>query len=167
MLERIIDVLTNPDLLRSEIIRFTQGRPNQQAKETELRRQLLGVQDREQRLARLFVDGELPEAVLQAEGSRLQLERKRTERELASIEQADLARVLRDELETSIPAIAERVRQWVMDSRDEELETLLSALDIKIVASRKRAVVDVSVPYGGASRIWDGKDLVTIERTSA
>ena len=124
------------------------------------------VEEQQRRLAQLYVAGSIPADVLDSESERLNHQRMRLEserQELESQEQSVINLDL-DHLAAMLPEATTRLRQWVLETRDHDLELILDALDLQIRASREEVQIEGTVPVMVAE---EQDNLVTIERTSA
>lgn len=167
VLDELVTVLTDPHRLRAELVRSLSPTPSEDSG-ADLEKTLAAVQEKQKRLTRLFVAGELPEEVLQAEAGRLQAERRLVETRLGAARRARPTAPTPADVEASIPLIADRVGTWIRSAAGEALDLLLTGLDLKVKACRERALIEVSIPLDEMTRQVDRKKcLVTTERTSA
>lgn len=163
VVDEIARVLSNPVRLRDEVMRFFAAtEPRVSALDTA--RALGRIKEQQKRLARLIVNGDFPEAVLQGESKRLQAELHRIESRSEDVAIAgqrpfDLPTVLE-----MLPLIADRLGAWLRKAGSDDLELVLRALDVKVKATRDRAMIEASVPLPESLQ---NLDLVTIEQTSA
>ena len=67
-----------------------------------------------------------------------------------------------DQLAATLPEAAARLRQWVLDASEEDMDLILQALQVQIAASREQVRIEGSVP----ALLLEGEDLVTIVQTS-
>ena len=68
-----------------------------------------------------------------------------------------------DLLASTLPDAAARIKEWVLEASEDDMELILEALHIQVSASRGEVQIEGSVPV----LIAEGEDLVTIARTSA
>ena len=68
-----------------------------------------------------------------------------------------------DLLASTLPDAAARIREWVLEASEDDMELILEALHIQVSASRGKVQIEGSVPV----LIPEGGNLVTIARTSA
>ncbi len=159
----IARVLTDPARLREEVLRFF-APPQPVTSVSDTTKGMRRIEEQQKRLARLFVNGDFPEDVLQAESKRLQSERQRMESQRADAlteapRAVDAALILE-----MLPSILIRLGAWVRQAEGDDLNTVLRALDVQVRACGDRAVIEASVPL---SESLQNLDLVTIEQTSA
>ena len=168
MLEEIATVLGQPERILLEAARLTQP----QAAPAELaatRRQLDEVVARQGRLARLYVAGELPEDVLRPQSEQLSRRREALESRLLLLERDTHAPALDlDRLRDELPQVTARLRRWIMEPSEEDVNLMLEALQVEVSASRERVQIDGAIPLvGPAEGDPSAGDLVTIAQTSA
>ena len=114
-------------------------------------------------LADLYINGSLPQNILESKSEELNQHRLRLEeanRELSAPRPKGLDL---DRLASTLPDAAARIRQWVLEASEDDMELILEALHIQVSASRGEVQIEGSVPV----LIAEGEDLVTIARTSA
>ena len=51
-----------------------------------------------------------------------------------------------DQLATTLPEAAARLRRWVLDASEDDMELILRALQVRVAASRDRVQIEGSVP---------------------
>lgn len=108
--------------------------------------------------------GEFPEELLQAEATRLHVERERLARESEAARRDTAVLPSVDEILDLLPAVVESVASWVRAAEGEDLGLLLRALNMHVRANRERAVIGASVPL---TESLQNQNLLTTGRTSA
>ena len=68
-----------------------------------------------------------------------------------------------DLLAATLPDAAARIKVWVSQASEGDMDLILRALDIQVAASREEVRIEGSVPAVGPQEV----DLVTIVQTSA
>ena len=162
MLSAHIAVLTDPERLAHEATRVFGG--VEPAKDTsEMERAITVIEDKQRRLMQAMLDTDLPQNLLRSQATQLSGEKRRLETELAG---ARIERPAMDvaAIRSAIPEMADYVRSWVEQARDEDLALLLRVLDVRVTASKERAVIEATALL---SRLVQILNLATIERTSA
>ena len=69
-----------------------------------------------------------------------------------------------DRLAGRLPEVADRLREWVLEAKDEDIALILKALDLHIKASSKEVQIEGAIPPMDSG---SATDLVTIVQTSA
>ncbi len=126
-------------------------------------RELRQVEEKQRRLARLYVEGTLPEDILSTQSEELNRRRLQLESERRELKSSAPHTINVDDLQKSLPEAANRLRQWVLAASENEMELILRALDIQIRASHEQVHIEGTVPVS----LPQEEGLVTIERTSA
>ena len=68
-----------------------------------------------------------------------------------------------DLLEKTLPDVAARIKEWVLQASDEDMELILRGLDLQIRASGEGVQIEGCVP----AQVEEEDNLVTIAQTSA
>ena len=68
-----------------------------------------------------------------------------------------------DGLAATLPDAVAKIRQWVVEAAEDDMELILRALHIQVLASPERVQIEGSVP----AMIPEEESLVTIAQTSA
>jgi hypothetical protein len=165
--DELARVLANPELILRQAGQQPEAAPAAQ-NPAEIERQIAEVAEQQQRLARLFVAGILPEDALHAESKRLAAERALLEAELAALG-AD-----RPELGRRTPTFAEAVaaagvlRAWLATAGEADYRLMLQALSVTVTAGQEQAEIAGVIP-GLTAAPSPGQSPVfsSIERTSA
>ena len=126
--------------------------------------ELKQVEEQQRRLTRLYVSGAMPEDVLPEESVQLSRRRGDLEAKWMSLEAKTASTVDLDRLVEKLPEVATRLRQWVLDADDEDVDLILNALDLRVKASTKEVQIEGVVPVIDST---SDMDLVTIVQTSA
>jgi hypothetical protein len=119
------------------------------------------VEEKQKRLAHMFIEGTMPEEILHTEAEQLRTQREELERK--ALDSRRGASPSRETVVAQLPLIAEHIRLWAQNAEGEDFDLLLRALDVHVFASRERAVVEASVPISDSVQ---KQNLVTIARTS-
>lgn len=161
VLTQLVTVLTDPERLAEEARRFF-GEDGQQSVLEDLTQELRRVEEKQKRLAHMFVEGTMPEEILHTEAEQLRTQREQLERKALDARRG--ASPSHKTVVAQLPLIAEHIRLWAQNAEGEDFDLLLRALDVHVFASRERAVVEASVPISDSVQ---KQNLVTIARTSA
>ena len=121
------------------------------------------MEEKESRLAHLYIEGSISEKVLNQEKETLMrrksvLTEKQYSLELESDQTLDM-----DAAVLKLPKISARIDRWIREAKGENMEMLLNALDINVKASRNKVQISGSVPDLPET----GTNFVTIVQTSA
>ena len=119
------------------------------------------IEAKQRRLAKLYVDGSIPEDILSQESQPLNRRREYLESELRSFQPSIGQAVDLSHLERNLPNVAAGLREWVLAATDGDLELILKALAVQVKASHQRVCIEGTVPV-----LQEYQDLVTIVQTS-
>ena len=161
VLEEVAKLLANPGRILEEARRLNQGDADLGQLEA-LDNELNGVEEQQRRLAKLYVSGSIPEGVLAAEGEQLSRRRGVLESQKRSLEAEPRSSIDLDHLARNLPQAAARLRKWVLNANDEDMELILRALDLVVRASPDEVHIEGAVPVLDSN----SEDLVTIVQTS-
>ncbi|KAA0238752.1 recombinase family protein [bacterium] len=165
--DELARVLADPELILQRAAQHHEApRPAQDP--AELHRRIAEVAEQQQRLARLFVSGTIPEDALNAESKRLATERALLEADLAALG-AD-----RPEPGRRMPSFGEAVaaagvlRAWLATAGEADYRLLLQALSVTVSAGQEEAVISGVIPgLTGTPEPGQGTVFSSTERTSA
>lgn len=161
VLTQLITVLTDPERLAEEARRFF-GEDGQHSVLEDLTQAIRRVEEKQKRLAHMFVEGTMPEEILHTEAEQLRTQREELERKALNARRG--ASPSHETVVAQLPLIAEHIRLWAQTAEGEDFDLLLRALDVHVFASRERAVIEASVPILDSVQ---KQNLVTTGRTSA
>jgi len=162
VLEQVINILADPGRILAEAQRFSEQEVGE-SRAINVEKELEKIEDQQRRLADLYINGSLPQNILESKNEELNQHRLRLEeanRELSAPRPKGLDL---DRLASTLPDAAARIRQWVLEASEDAMELILEALHIQVSASRGEVQIEGSVPV----LIAEGEDLVTIAQTSA
>lgn len=160
-------MLADPEIILRQAAAQPEGVPPVRDS-AELERRIAETAEQQQRLARLFISGTLPEDALQAESHRLATERALLEADLEAL------RVVRPQAGRRTPTFAEAVaaagvlRAWLATPGEADYRLMLQALSVTVTAAPDRAKIVGSIPVlqGSPDSVCQD-DIFTIVRTSA
>jgi site-specific DNA recombinase len=132
-----------------------------------LQTELDNIEAQQKRLVRLYTAGNLPEALLTEEGERLAQEKRRKEQEKHQLTSAHSPSINLTEVARDLPQVIQFVRNFIRGTGQEDMSLLLRALEIEVRASQEQIEIAGSLPPLHSFTKARGRDLVTIERTSA
>ena len=95
------------------------------------------IEERQDRLADLYVKGSLPQNILEAKSEELSRQRQRLEAEHQILVGSLPKGLDLDRLAARLLKPAIRLRQWVLEASEDDMELILRALNIRIAASRR------------------------------
>lgn len=159
----LIEVLSDPSRILAEAQAAMASDPVE-AQRVRRDEQIADIDARQRRLLRLFTNGTLPAAMLEAEGHELADRRARLESERASMPPPDGTRFDEATVARRLPEAAKVIREWIARADGADLTIAVSAVDARLGASRDRLEIEGSVPLIAQS---DPVSLVTSSRTSA
>ena len=167
VLEQVAEVLSDPGRILDEARRLAQKGFDSTRMEA-IGQELKQVEERQRRLARLYLAGAVPESILNPESKELSLHRARLESERRALQPADRNAIDLEQLAATLPDAAARIRELILAASGEDMELILRALDIRVMASRDRVHIDGTVPaLTSQDPGAPAQDLVTIVQTSA
>ena len=124
--------------------------------------EIIRVKVRQRRLARLYIEGSMPEAILSSQSEELNSRRMALESSRRSLLESAPQAIDIKHLKEMLPEAAARLRQWVLESSDADKELILRGLPVQVVASHEEVHIEGTVPI----MIPEGEELVTIIQTS-
>ena len=164
VLEQIAELLSDPLRITEEAKRLKGGGHDSVRLET-VNRELQQVEERQRRLAKLYVEGSIPEEILSAESEQSSSNRRRTslESERRALVPSTPRVMDLGQLNQMLPKVTARLRSWVMEASKENMELILRALEVQVRASCEKIQIEGTVPVLES----EPEDLVTIVQTSA
>ena len=161
VLEQIAEILSDPQRILHEAGRSNEQHVDQSRLDA-VNQELGQIEAKQRRLAKLYVDGSIPEDILSQESQPLSRRREYLESELRNFQPSIREAVNLGHLERNLPSVAARLREWVLAATDGDLELILKALAVQVKASHQRVNIEGAVPV-----LQEDQDLVTIAQTSA
>ena len=126
-------------------------------------RELEQVEERQRRLAKLYVEGSIPEEILSVESEQLNRRRSILETERRGLVPSTPQAINLDQLNQILPEVTARLRTWVLEASEEDMGLILRALAVQVKASWEEVQIEGVVPVLES----EPDDLVTIVQTSA
>ena len=161
-MEQVIKVLADPERILAEAKHLSaQGVGDSGAINVE--KELEKIKDQQRRLADLYINGALPQDILESKSEELNQHRLRLEEANRALSAPRPKGLDLDLLVSTLPDAAARIREWVSEASEDDMELILEALHIQVSAARGEVQIEGSVPV----LIAEGGNLVTIARTSA
>ena len=161
VMDQIVQVLSDPQRILEEAKRLY-GQELDTARLEAVSRELRQIGEQQRRLADLYVKGSIPETILGAKSEELNQQRNRFEAERRAIGASRTPEINLEHLAATLPEATDRLRQWVLDASEDDMDLILRALQVQVAASQEQVRVEGSVP----ALIPEGEDLVTIVQTS-
>jgi len=143
--DELARVLADPEMILRQAAAQAETAPPDRDP-AELERRIAEVAEQQQRLARLFISGTLPEDALQAESQRLATERALLEADLEAL------RVVRPQPGRRTPTFAEAVaaagvlRAWLATAGEADYRLMLQALSVTVTAGQEQAEIAGVIP---------------------
>jgi len=162
VIDQIIEILADPNRILAEAKDFSERGTNESEK-IAVNEELKTIEKQQRKLADLYVAGSLPQNILDAKSEELNQRRLRFEAESKSLLALQPGIVDFELLSTTLPATATRIKQWVLEASEDDMESILGALRIQVTASKDELYMEGSIP----AIVPEESDLVTIARTSA
>ena len=126
-------------------------------------KELEKIKAQQRRLADLYINGALPQNILEAKSEELNQNRLRLEEANKALSAPRPKGLDLDFLASTLPDAAARIKEWVLEASEDDMELILEALHIQVSASRGEVQIEGCIPV----LVPEGEDLVTIARTSA
>ena len=161
-MEQVIEVLSDPARIIAEA-RHLSGQEVDEGRARDIAEEIGKVEDQQRRLADLYINGSLPQDILKSKSQmlshlRILLETENRKLNIPRSDGLDL-----DLVSKYLQSAAARIKKWVLQASDEDMELILRGLDIQIRASGQAVQIQGSVPF----LVENDEDLVTTEQTSA
>ena len=162
VLEQVAKILADPQRILDEA-KLLNFQSIDQARLVEVGKELAKIEEQQVKLADLYVNGMLPHDVLETKSNELGQSRQRLEAENRKLLTSRPQVLDIDQMATTLPGAANKIRQWVLEASEDDMELILRALHIQVAASREKIQIVGSVP----ATVAEGENLVTIAQTSA
>jgi len=145
VLEQVVHVLSDPARIIAEACHLN-GQEMDTTRANGITSELKRIEEQQRRLADLYINGSLPPDILDSKSQVLSKERLRLEAEsrVVNIPKSDGLDV--DQIAKTLPSAAAKIREWVLQASDEDMELILQGLDIQVRASGEEVQIDGSVP---------------------
>ena len=121
------------------------------------------VEKEQRRLADLYIGGSIPQDIFDIKSQKLSQDRLRLRAESRLLVDLQPSGINLDLLEKTLPDAAARIKEWVLQASDEDMELILRGLDLQIRASGEGVQIEGCVP----AQVEEEDNLVTIAQTSA
>ncbi len=146
VLEQVIEVLSDPARILAEARHFN-GKAIDYSRAKDIAKEIDKVEEQQRRLADLYINGSLPQDILESKSQmlshlRILLETENRKLNIPRSDGLDL-----DLVSKYFPSVAARIKEWVLQASDEDMELLLRGLDIQIRASGQAVQIQGSVPF--------------------
>jgi site-specific DNA recombinase len=161
VLEQVVSVLSNPARILAEV-RHLNGQEIDETQAKGISNEIAKIEDQQRRLADLYINGSLPQDILDSKSQILSRDRLRLEAESRALATPQSNGLDLNLIEKTLPDAAARIKEWVIQASDEDMELILRGLDIQIRASGEEVQIEGSVPV----LVEEDGDLVTIAQTS-
>jgi hypothetical protein len=120
------------------------------------------VEVRQRRLVRLYVEGSIPEEILSSQSEELNNRRIALESNRRSLLESAPQAIDIKQLKERLPEVAARLREWVLECSDADMELILKGLSVQVMASHEEIHIEGTAPI----MIPEAEQLVTIVQTS-
>ncbi len=161
VLDQIVKILADPGRILAEAKHLSeQGLDASRA--IGVGKELEKIEEQQRRLADLYINGVLPQNILESKSAELSRHRLRLEAENRALSAPRPKGLDMNLLAATLPDAAARIRQWVLEASEDDMELILGALHIQVAASRAEVQIEGTVPV----LVPEGEDLVTIVQTS-
>ena len=162
VLEQVLAVLSDPARIIVEARRLS-GQEVDESRAKDIAEEIGKIEDQQRRLADLYINGSLPQDILDSKSqmlshSRILLEAENRKLNIPRSDGLDL-----DLVSKYLPSATARIKDWVLQASDADIELILRGLDIQIRASGEEVQIQGSIPF----LVGNDEDLVTIAQTSA
>jgi hypothetical protein len=161
-LEQVIKILADPGRILAEA-KYLSEQGVDLSKAICIGKEIEKIEEQQRRLADLYINGSLPQNILESKSEELSRHRLRLESENRVLDVPRPQGLDLDLLAETLPEAATRIREWVVQASEEDMALILRALDIQVAASREEVRIEGSVP----ALVSQDADLVTIVQTSA
>jgi len=161
VLEQVIHVLSDPARIIAEACHLD-GQEMDTFRANGITGELKRIEEQQRRLADLYVNGSLPPDILDSKSQVLSKERLRLEAESRGVNIPKSDGLDVDQIAKTLPSAAAKIKEWVLQASDEDMELILQGLDIQVRVSGEEVQIDGSVPV----LVENDGNLVTIAQTS-
>ena len=162
VLEQVIEVLSDPSRILAEA-RHLDAPDLDDTRAREIAEEVGKVEEKQRRLADLYIGGSIPQDILDIKSQKLSQDRLRLRAESRLLVDLQPSGINLDLLEKTLPDAAARIKEWVLQASDEDMELILRGLDLQIRASGEGVQIEGCVP----AQVEEEDNLVTIAQTSA
>lgn len=162
VLEQVIEVLSDPARIMAEARHFN-GKEVEENRARDIAEEIGKIENQQRRLADLYINGSLPQDILKSKGEKLSQDRIVLEAEHRKLDIPKSDGLDFDFISRNLPGVAARIKEWVQQVSDDDIELILRGLDIQIRASDHEVQIEGIVPL----LVEDHENLVTIAQTSA
>ena len=162
VLEQVIKILADPERILAEA-RHLNAQEVDKSRAIGIGKEIEKIEEQQRRLADLYINGSLPQNILESKSEELSQHRLRLESENRVLDAPRPQGLDLDLLAETLADAAARIKGWVLQASEEDMELILRALDIRVAASREEVLIEGSVP----ALVPLEADLVTTEQTSA
>ena len=160
--EQIVELLADPQRILEEA-RYLNEQEVDSSRLEATDQEIRQVEGRQRRLARLYVEGSIPEDILSSQSGELNNRRLALEANRRSLLESAPQAVDIQQLKERLPEAAARLGEWVLECSDADMELILKGLSVQVLASHEEIHIEGTAPI----MIPEAEKLVTIERTSA
>jgi len=161
VLEQLSLVLSDPDRILDEARRMASQNTDAGRLEA-IKREMGHVEEKQRRLADLYLGGSIPDSVLKAKGEELDQLRVGLEKELQGIRRPRPHEMDLSSLTSDLHGTASRLHRWVMEASGDDMALILQALQVQVTASNDEVRIEGALP----AMVPGDRDLVTIVQTS-
>ena len=162
VLEQVIEVLSDPSRILAEA-RHLDAPDLDDTRAREIAEEVGKVEEKQRRLPDLYIGGSIPQDILDIKSQKLSQDRLRLRAESRLLVDLQPSGINLDLLEKTLPDAAARIKEWVLQASDEDMELILRGLDLQIRASGEGVQIEGCVP----AQVEEEDNLVTIAQTSA
>ena len=162
VLDQIINILADPARILSEA-RHLNAQEVYESRAIDIGKEVEQIEEKQRRLADLYINGSLPQDILESKSLELSQHRVRLESENRVLDEPRPQGLDLGLLAATIPDAAATIKSWVLQASEDEMDLILRALDIQVTASREEVRIEGCVP----ALVSEGDNLVTIVQTSA
>lgn len=161
VLEQVVEILADPERILAEANHLREPGVDE-SRAVGIGKELEEIEEQQRRLADLYVNGSLPQNILESKGEELSQRRLHLESENRVLDAPRPRDLDIDLLAETLPDAAARIMEWVLEASMEDMDLILRALDIQVAASREEIRIEGSV----RALVPQEGDLVTIVQTS-
>ena len=161
VLQQVIKILADPERILAEA-KYLSEQGVDGSRAVGIGKEIEKIEEQQRRLADLYINGSLPQNILESKSEELSQHRLRLESENRVLEAPRPQGLDLDLLAATLPDAAARIKVWVSQASEGDMDLILRALDIQVAASREEVRIEGSVPAVVPQEV----DLVTIVQTS-
>ncbi len=160
--EQIVELLADPQRILEEA-KYLNDQEVDSAQLEAMDREISQIEVQQRRLARLYIEGSIPEPILSSKGEGLNNRRIALESNKRSLLDSAPQVINIQQLKEMLPEAAARLRDWVLECSDAEMDLILKGLSVQVTASHEEVHIQGTAPI----MIPEAEELVTIVQTSA